>query len=93
MNRAGLIECVREALGGSATKMAATLALDAVLRSIQEGLAEDGEVRLAGFGQFQMKQCAAKTVCHPKTGVLCPVEARSRVHFKASPQQIFNCKP
>ncbi|MBR2144707.1 MAG: HU family DNA-binding protein, partial [Akkermansia sp.] len=59
-NRQELQELVRQQLGGTATPMAAQLALDAVLRAIADGLAEDGEVKLARFGTFRVKQRAPR---------------------------------
>ena len=50
MNRNDLQDLVRQQLGGTATPMAAQLALDAVLQAIGQGLARDGEVKLAKFG-------------------------------------------
>ena len=64
-NRQALQELVRQQLGGTATPMAAQLAVDAVLRSICDGLAEDGEVRLAHFGTFKVVQRAPRRLLLP----------------------------
>ena len=56
MNKKQLLEHIRLALGGTATQSAAELALQAVTRAIQDGLREDGEVKLARFGTFRMRQ-------------------------------------
>ena len=68
MNRKGLQEHIRTALGGTATAMAAELALDAVLQSICDGLNEDGEVRLARFGTFRFKTRRARRLLLPRSG-------------------------
>ncbi len=87
MKRQQVIEEVRRALGGTATAGAAELALDAVLRSIQEGLRREGEVKIAGFGSFRVHESAGRMVKHPKTGELCAVLAQRVVKFRPSPQQ------
>lgn len=65
MNRHSLLELVRQQLGGTATPMAAQLALHAVLRGIRDGLNQDGEVRLAGFGTFRVQQRAPRRLLLP----------------------------
>ena len=65
MNRKHLQELIREALGGTATHSAAELALDSVLRAIQDGLREDGEVKLARFGTFRLRQVAPRRLLLP----------------------------
>ena len=64
-NRQALQELVRQQLGGTATPMAAQLAVDAVLRSICDGLVEDGEVKLALFGTFKVVQRAPRRLLLP----------------------------
>ena len=68
MNRQGLQELVRQKLGGTATPMAAQLALDAVLRAIADGLNQDSEVRIARFGTFRVQQRARRRLLIPGTG-------------------------
>ena len=68
MNRQGLQELVRQQLGGTATPMAAQLALDAVLKAVTDGLREDKEVRIARFGTFQVQKRAPRRLLIPGTG-------------------------
>ena len=68
MNRQGLQELVRQKRGGTATPMAAQLALDAVLRAIADGLNQDSEVRIARFGTFRVQQRAPRRLLIPGTG-------------------------
>ena len=68
MNRQGLQELVRLQLGGTATPMAAQLALDAVLRAIADGLNQDNEVKIARFGTFKVQKRAARRLLIPGTG-------------------------
>lgn len=85
MNRHSLLELVRQQLGGTATPMAAQLALHAVLRGIRDGLNQDGEVRLAGFGTFRVQQRAPRRLLLPGTQVSMKLPARKVVTFSPSP--------
>ncbi len=58
MNHKDFTRVVQEALGGTATERAAELAINAVTRALTDGLAEEGEVRLAGFGNFRLRRYA-----------------------------------
>ncbi|HIX19955.1 MAG TPA: HU family DNA-binding protein [Candidatus Akkermansia intestinigallinarum] len=60
-----LLEAVRSRLGGTATTGAAVLALQAVLRALTDGLRQDGEVHLSGFGSFRIKTRAARRLLLP----------------------------
>lgn len=82
MNRQGLQELVRQQLGGTATPMAAQLALDAVLRAITDGLAEDDEVKLARFGTFRVRQRAPRKLLLPGTCKKIELPARAAVTFR-----------
>lgn len=68
VHRHELEERIREALGGTATRYAAELALDAVIRAVREGLREDGEVKLSGFGTFRLVTRAPRRLLLPRTG-------------------------
>ncbi|MBQ6942143.1 MAG: HU family DNA-binding protein [Akkermansia sp.] len=81
MNRQGLQELVRQQLGGTATPMAAQLALDAVLRAIADGLAEDGEVKLSRFGTFRVKQRAPRRLLLPGSEKSLVLPSRSTITF------------
>ncbi|MBR5889941.1 MAG: HU family DNA-binding protein [Akkermansia sp.] len=83
-NRQALQELVRQHLGGTATPMAAQLALDAVLRSISDGLACDGEVKLAHFGTFKVKQRAARRLLLPGSKQEHILPSRQTVTFKGA---------
>lgn len=81
MNRKQLLEHIRLALGGTATQSAADLALHAVVRAIQDGLKEDGEVKLARFGTFRMKQVAARRLLIPGSGRPMQLPPRKVLRF------------
>lgn len=82
MNRRGLQELVRSQLGGTATPMAAQLALDAVLQAITDGLKTDGQVKLARFGTFSVRQRAPRTLLLPGTEKKHRIPQRLVVTFK-----------
>ena len=84
MNRESLQELVRHQLGGTATPMAAQLALDAVLRGICQGLQRDGEVRLARFGTFRVQQRQPRRLLLPGTDQSLTLPLRRVVQFKQS---------
>ena len=84
MNRNDLQELVRQQLGGTATPMAAQLALDAVLQAISQGLARDGEVRLAKFGTFRVSQRAPRRLLLPGSRQSLILPQRQVIQFKSS---------
>lgn len=79
-----LLQKVRAALGGTATQSAAELALDAVVRAIRDGLAEDGEVRLSKFGTFRMRTCQPRRLKNPRTGEEMVLPKRRELRFTPS---------
>lgn len=81
MQRRELLQMVRNALGGTATQSAAELALDAVVRAIRDGLAEDGEVRLSKFGTFRMRTCRPRRLKNPRTGEEMILPERRELRF------------
>lgn len=86
MNRDGLLLNVQKALGGTATRMAAELALDAVVLSLREGLLRDGYVRLARFGSFRLQTRAARRLLLPGTGQEMHLPPRRVLCFTPSPR-------
>lgn len=83
MNRQGLQELVRRQLGGTATPMAAQMALDAVLRAIADGITQDGEVKIARFGTFRVKEREARRLLLPGSAQEWILPARKVLTFKA----------
>lgn len=82
MNKGQLTEAVATELGGS--KAAAARAIDAVIKSIQQGIKEDDSVTISGFGTFVKKARPARTGRNPSTGEPMQIEASRTVGFKAS---------
>lgn len=82
MNKTELQELVRQHLGGTATPMAAQLALHAVLRAIRDGLHQDGEVRIARFGTFKVQKRAPRRLLLPGSSQSMTLPARHTVTFR-----------
>jgi len=66
MNKSDLIDKVAESL--SMPKGKASQAVDAVMDSIKQALAENDTVTLIGFGTFSVRERAARTGRNPRTG-------------------------
>lgn len=82
MNKGQLIEAVASELGTSRTQ--AAKAVDAVLRSIQGGVRDSDGVTITGFGTFQKKSRAGRTVRNPATGAPMVLEPSMTVGFRPS---------
>jgi DNA-binding protein HU-beta len=81
MNKTELVD--RIALDADISKVAATKALDAVLGGVAEALSAGDSVVLAGFGNFVVKERAARKGRNPKTGEEITIKAAKAVNFKA----------
>src|ERR1041384_4552695 len=65
VNKAELVEALAVSLGD---KKAATAALDAVLKEIQNAVTKGDRVAITGFGVFEKRVRAARTARNPRTG-------------------------
>jgi len=81
VNKTELIDAVAE--GADISKAAATRAVDTVLDSISESLANGDQVTLVGFGTFSVKDRAARTGRNPRTGEPINIPAAKVPGFKA----------
>ncbi len=81
MNKNDLIAQVAEKAG--LTKADATKAVDGVFDCIGSALAEGNEVRLVGFGTFNVAQRAASEGRNPRTGEKIQIPASKQPKFKA----------
>ncbi|MDO4699828.1 MAG: integration host factor subunit alpha [Moraxella sp.] len=61
----------------------ARLIVDTFFREISQSLAAGKEVKLSGFGNFELKDKKSRPGRNPKTGEEIPVKARRVVTFKA----------
>ena len=81
MNKLQLTDAVVAKAG--VTKKAAAAAVNAVLDVVAETLAQGGDVKITGFGGFEVKERAARTGRNPKTGEAVEIPASKYVAFSA----------
>lgn len=79
-NKAELIENVASSTG--LTKKDATAAVDAVFESIQTTLSEGEKVQIIGFGNFEVRDRAARKGRNPQTGEEIQIAASKVPAFK-----------
>lgn len=65
------------------TRQQARKLVDGFFEEISQNLADGKEVKLSGFGNFELKDKKSRPGRNPKTGESIPVEARRVVTFKA----------
>ncbi|MBG9827830.1 HU family DNA-binding protein [Bacillus wiedmannii] len=81
MNKSELIKQV--AIQAELKKPQASLAVDAVLESIQHALQNGDHVQLLGFGSFEVRERAAREGRNLHTGEALIIPARKTPAFKA----------
>jgi len=59
-------------------------ALDIMLDTIVEALAEKRRVEIRGFGSFAVRQRKARSTKNPRTGRVMDIPARQNIHFTMS---------
>ena len=82
MNKQAIAEWVHGKLGG--TKVQAEEIVDGLFGSIVDTLKKGGEVSIAGFGIFSVKDRAARMARNPKTGEQVKVAATKVPKFRAA---------
>ena len=82
LTKAQLAEMLFEQIG--LNKREAKDMVDAFFDVISAELVAGGEVKLSGFGNFQMRVKAPRPGRNPRTGELIPIAARRVVTFHAS---------
>lgn len=65
------------------TRQDARFLVDTFFKEISQSLAAGKEVKLSGFGNFELKDKKSRPGRNPKTGEEIPVKARRVVTFKA----------
>lgn len=82
MTKADIVERIQQTIGGK-KKEAADL-VETVF-SIMKGTLESGEkIKVAGFGNFEVKKKADRRGRNPQTGETITIEARRVLTFKPS---------
>ena len=79
-NKQELVDSVAKATG--LTKKDATAAVDAVFTSIEEALKNGEKVQLIGFGNFEVRERAARKGRNPQTGAEIEIPASKVPAFK-----------
>lgn len=82
MNKTDLVNEI--AAKASLSKVDSKAALDAVLESISQALANEDKVQLIGFGTFAVVEKPAREGLNPRTKEKIQIPARKVVKFKAS---------
>ncbi|REB09893.1 HU family DNA-binding protein [Sporosarcina sp. BI001-red] len=81
MNKTELINSVAEASGLS--KKDATKAVETVFETIQDALSKGEKVQLIGFGNFEVRERAARKGRNPQSGEEIEIAASKVPAFKA----------
>ena len=81
MNRIELVAKIAENSG--LTKVDADKVLDFTLKAIEGALKAGDDIRLIGFGNFEVKTRGERTGRNPKTGEKITIAATKAVVFKA----------
>lgn len=84
MNKTELIEAVAKETGKS--KMEAAQMVDVVLGQIAGALRNGDKVSLLGFGNFMVRERAARMARNPKTGEAIHVDAKRVPAFRPGKQ-------
>ncbi|MFD3388968.1 HU family DNA-binding protein [Ligilactobacillus salivarius] len=80
MNKTELVEAVAEKMG--TTKKEAEAAVSAFTETVKEALAEGKKVQLVGFGNFEVRERAARKGRNPQTGEEIDIPATKVPAFK-----------
>lgn len=81
MNKTELVERIAEK--ADLSRRDAESAVDAALRTIEEQLANGGEIALTGFGKFHVASRGARTGRNPQTGAPIEIKASRVPRFSA----------
>ena len=82
MTKADIVEKIHEKLG--CTKDDAYDLVELTLETLKGALAKEGHVKISGFGNFVVKQKAARRGRNPQTGKEITITPRKILAFKAS---------
>ena len=82
MTKADLVSVIRERTEFSGKE--ATELVDELLEVIKETLEAEEEVKIAGFGKFEVKRKAERRGRNPQTGEEITIDGRKILSFKPS---------
>lgn len=66
------------------TKKDSKEVIELVLEAITEAVAEEGELRLSGFGVFELAESTAREGRNPQTGEAIMIPAKKRMAFRCA---------
>ncbi|HEY9582718.1 MAG TPA: HU family DNA-binding protein [Candidatus Paceibacterota bacterium] len=82
MNKAGLVDELHKAIGG--TRVSAEQGVETLINTIVACLKKGEEVSIAGLGIFSVKQRKSRTARNPRTGEAITVPAMTVPKFRAA---------
>ena len=82
MTKAGIVNDVYERVG--VTKKEAAEYVDAVFDAMKDTLAEGEDVKISGFGKFEVRQKGERVGRNPRTGEEIMIPERKVPRFKVS---------
>jgi integration host factor subunit alpha len=82
MTKAGLVDSVYEQVG--VTKKEASDYVDTVIETIKETLEDGEELKVSGFGKFEVRHKGERVGRNPRTGVEIMIPERKVLRFKVS---------
>lgn len=82
LTRADLAEAIHAEVG--LTRHDGALMVERVLELIVEALGRGEDVKLSGFGVFEVREKRPRMGRNPKTGAPAPIDARRVISFRAS---------
>ena len=83
MTKKDIVERLYEKVGFPKTELEEIV--DETFRQIKEAVASEGKVKLPGFGNFEIKERAARRGRNPHTGEQMTIKGHRALVFKASP--------
>ncbi len=83
MLKGDLVNTVAEQTDGYLKKDVA-LAVDIILDTIADALAEGRRVEIRGFGSFSVRKRKARSTKNPRTSKMMHIPARKSIHFTMS---------
>ncbi len=83
MLKRDLVNAVTDEMDGY-LKKDVSQAVDIVLETIVDALAEERRVEIRGFGSFSVRERKARETKNPRTGKLMRIPARKNLHFTMS---------
>ena len=88
MNKSELINKIAE--GADLSKASAGRALDSLISTVTEELANGGDVSLVGFGTYKVSDRAARVGRNPQTGAEIQIKAAKVPSFKGQQMNVSN---